>query len=451
MALEQPDMESPSHAIGQRLSDGSVLIDHHVELEEKPTRERSDSQMRMGDPECIMSSYGNPLSPEEAMEALPPGPGGIIWHAQLLPDDMIDPKVCNRDGDIRPRRGNLPVRVSEFFSSLTRTPDGRWIFCGVLNGWPGLNCLELRSITSKTGLGGVSRLWDASKNPDGLEPPQVSGPSVRATLRMAPWSAKGWTRESPRYVFWFFGQRPGEPRMGFGESMRDRLRVDLAAQAPLGGVPPQPPQAVAAHLFAHRYALGPGKVESNRDLLTYHSAVLLEWDHGRYTTVVELATVNGVGGRRGKSNWYHDRDEESPAMYRAMPAQLVAPFRWELAEIRANDVEARSIDEFKDFINQYVGMDKRFLDPHFPLSGPVRLSYRSQDDVMRFLMNYMARDRRYTEEFRNCQAFAADFYGFVCGKKDIEPFGAISRATYKNRSHLFIYDPDMYDSPAAEQ
>ena len=33
------------------------------------------------------------------------------------------------------------------------------------------------------------------------------------------------------------------------------------------------------------------------------------------------------------------------------------------------------------------------------------------------MLNYMARDRRYTEEFRNCQAFAADFFGFVAGKK----------------------------------
>ena len=50
--------------------------------------------------------------------------------------------------------------------------------------------------------------------------------------------------------------------------------------------------------------------------LTYHSAVLLEWDHGRHCTVVELATLNGVGGRRGKSNWLHDGMYDSHSVSR---------------------------------------------------------------------------------------------------------------------------------------
>ena len=28
---------------------------------------------------------------------------------------------------------------------------------------------------------------------------------------------------------------------------------------------------------------------------------------GEHCTVVELATYNGVGGRHGKANWYHDK------------------------------------------------------------------------------------------------------------------------------------------------
>lgn len=53
------------------------------------------------------------------------------------------------DGTIRPRRPLPLVRSDDFFSSLVQTEDGRWIFSGVLNGWPGLNCLELLSITCK--------------------------------------------------------------------------------------------------------------------------------------------------------------------------------------------------------------------------------------------------------------------------------------------------------------
>ena len=51
------------------------------------------------------------------------------------------------------------------------------------------------------------------------------------------------------------------------------------------------------HLFSHRYARGK-KTETNKDLLTYHSACLLEWDHGQFCTLVELATLNGVGESR---------------------------------------------------------------------------------------------------------------------------------------------------------
>ena len=43
---------------------------------------------------------------------------------------------------------------------------------------------------------------------------------------------------------------------------------------------------------------------------------------------------------------------------------------------------------------------------------------------MRYLLNYMGRDRRYTEKVRNCQAFAADFFGFVAGKKGIAASGS---------------------------
>ena len=40
-------------------------------------------------------------------------------------------------------------------------------------------------------------------------------------------------------------------------------------------------------------------------------------------------------------------------------------------------------------------------------------------DVARHLLNYMGRDRRYTEKVRNCQAFAADMFSFVAGARVI--------------------------------
>jgi len=167
--------------------------------------------------------------------------------------------------------------------------------------------------------------------------------------------------------------------------------------------------------------------------------------------VIELATLNGVGGRGGKSNWQEDKTEAAPALYRAMPAHMIAPWKGEFAEIRCSDVPAKNLNEFSAFIAKYTGPRLRFIDPHFSHSGPVRLYHRSQEDIARYLLNYMGRDRRYTEKVRNCQAFAADFFAFAAGKKGIEVFSPYLRPLYTNRTHLFLYDPRMYDNPTPEE
>ena len=48
-------------------------------------------------------------------------------------------------------------------------------------------------------------------------------------------------------------------------------------------------------------------MENPKERFTYHSAILLEWDHKKYVTVVELALLNGLSGYSGKSNWYDDK------------------------------------------------------------------------------------------------------------------------------------------------
>jgi hypothetical protein len=74
----------------------------------------------------------------------------------------------------------------------------------------------------------------------------------------------------------------------------------------------------------------------------------------------------------------------------------------------------------------------------------VRLSFCSADDIARMLNNYITRDRVYTEEFRNCQAFAADFFGFLAAKKDVTPTVKVNKMTYVPRSHMFLYDPAKF-------
>jgi hypothetical protein len=36
----------------------------------------------------------------------------------------------------------------------------------------------------------------------------------------------------------------------------------------------------------------------------YHAAVLIEWEHRQYCTIVEVAWRNGIGGYGGRSNWW---------------------------------------------------------------------------------------------------------------------------------------------------
>lgn len=110
-----------------------------------------------------------------------------------------------------------------------------------------------------------------------------------------------------------------------------------------------------------------------------------------------------MGGRSGKSNWFDDKETKRPWLYRSMPACMVAPWKGENAEIRVVDMRHTSFEQFRGYLDKYTGTHKRFLAPALQHTADVRLSYNCQSDIMRFLLNYIGRDRRYAEEFRNCQ------------------------------------------------
>lgn len=435
-----------------RLPDHSLFED---EVEEQPSLQSDERVTKPGEAECQLALYGRPVSAEEAARLCPPGTEGLVWHATIVADDASDGGDASKrrgkyetkflaDGSIKPRRGPPLVRATDFFSSLVQTADGRWIFSGVLNGWPGLTCLELRSVTSRV-VGGlmtglvhkIERTWDATR--DGAKRPAYpqGHQSVRVTLRAPAWTTQGYAPDVPGFVWWYFQTRP-QPSLAHGENIFAALQ-----QGPTPGA-----TATRVHLFAHRYAR---LHETAKDRILYHAAILLEWSHGAHCTVVELATLNGVGGRLGKSNWCDDKLEARTGLYRSLPATMVAPWKGDLAEIRCVDVYARGLDEFKRYCAKYTGADQRFLDPQFVHSSPVRLAHRSADDIGRYLINYMSRDRRYTEKVRNCQAFAADFFGFAAGKKGIQPFMELLRPLYTPRPHLFLYDASMYNNPVPDE
>ena len=69
--------------------------------------------------------------------------------------------------------------------------------------------------------------------------------------------------------------------------------------------------------FPHFPVGGPtprGVIGRFRAVLTHHACVLLEWEHGLFMSVIELAWLNGLGGYGGKCQWYHDMDSPAPAV-----------------------------------------------------------------------------------------------------------------------------------------
>lgn len=392
--------------------------------------------------EVVTSEYGTDLpSPEEAADLVPAGEEGLIWHAIVISDGYKNKKDIV-DGRIKARRPTPTVTKENFFASLVKTPDGRWIFKGVLNGWPGLRLFELTSITIKkpgnlVKKARIKRYWQTGITQEDPSYPKENPGSVRVTLRAPAWSAYGWSKDSPGCIWWNFAQDE-KPCMKHGE---DIIR-EVVAKAKREGEPE--PIATRVHAFAHRYARG-DQPETQKHKITWHTLVLIEWSHGKHCTVIELATLNGVGGRFGKSNWYDDKLDARPGLYQNFPASMVMPWKGEFCEVRCADVKSKNGEEFKEFLQKYTGPQLRFLAPDHISSADIRVSHNKQSDILRALLNYTARDRRYTEEFRNCQTFYSDFYGFLVGKAGIKPYFAGNRAFYKPRQHMFLYDPNMYE------
>jgi hypothetical protein len=124
-------------------------------------------------------------------------------------------------------------------------------------------------------------MWDAAKEgAKGIDPIiKEKGLLFRITFRGPPWSSKGWSKESPGFTFWYEGQLKPEPALTYGTQMIGKVDE--------GSI------CTFAHMFAHRYA----RIKENpKNILTYHSVVLLEWNHGQYCTIIESAYLNGMAG-----------------------------------------------------------------------------------------------------------------------------------------------------------
>jgi hypothetical protein len=399
--------------------------------------------------------YGEPLSSEEADNLLPFGDGGLTWYATVIPDEFFQngklKKGLNRRDfniekqELKARRPSLPITSTDFFRSITTIngPNGmRYVFSGILNGWPALRCFEVLAIEERRSgstlfpstvelmSGHIQnmlwrKIWDVS---DRSGPPNIpnSHSVYRAKLRGAPWTGQGWSKDSPGFAFWYESQLPHKP-FTFGTNMTTSLGVEKCSRI---------------HMISHRYAV---QRESTRDRLTYHSLCFLEWEHGLYGTVVEAAYLNGLGGYKGLCNWFDDKEDkrDTTEVYKAMPSEMIQPWLTTRAEIRAFDVKAKNLLEFRAYIDKYTGSTTRFLDPHYTFSHDARLTFRSKQQLAQYFINYISRDSSYADLKRNCQTFAADLCAFIAGKKDIAPFHPVNRIDYQNRVHYFLYEVSL--------
>mmetsp|Transcript_13316 Transcript_13316/g.24990 ORF Transcript_13316/g.24990 Transcript_13316/m.24990 type:complete len:612 (+) Transcript_13316:162-1997(+) len=426
--------------------------------------------------QCIHSLYKSPQDVTYIRNVLTPShgedpAGGLLWIATIVPDDFDERyeekgilKMCHKSNYdakqkcIKPRRGNLLVKSSDFFESLVKVgseQDGdgggitsssssspsRWVFSGILCGWPALKTLEVLKIEYKRALALQWRThWNTEENIRNVPPSFPSGPvltEVRAILRMPPYTMSGWSPSSPGFVFWFEGNGTRSiPRLTYGTNILKVFQQDKESHVAS--------KCIRVHMISHRYATGENV--QIRDRLVYHSVALLEWDHGKFCSVVELAYLGGIGGYNGQANWVEDKLEPSNSLYQCLPPEMVHPWKSNLSEIRVYDVKAKTLDEFMVYMYRHTGKYERFLNVQVTVSLPVRLTFSSREHIAQYLINYIRRGKTYSEIRRNCQTFAADFCAFLAGKKDIQPFHPINQQAYRNQAHYFLYEPTMYPS-----
>mmetsp|Transcript_27353 Transcript_27353/g.51868 ORF Transcript_27353/g.51868 Transcript_27353/m.51868 type:complete len:505 (+) Transcript_27353:196-1710(+) len=362
---------------------------------------------------------------------------GLVWHAQAVCDDYFDLKNCTQEGQLKQRRPVPIIRASQFFADLEYT-GGKWIHRAPLNGWPGLTDLEVVSITGKVKSMAnfrIRRYWnndtDQGKRP--AFPENVR--SCRVTLAAPKYTLDGWSADSPGHVWWF---HPSDETFFHGKNIIDNFR---SLEAKEGVV-----EATVVSHFAHRYAKAK---EGVKDRIVYHSAILVEWSHGKHCTVCELAFLNGVGGWGGRSNWQEDSTSAHPKLLKNFPAHMIAPWNSTLAELRIQDVPFKNWDEFSVYLSQHEGpkgkKDHRFFDVTKIGSAPVTLACRTQPSIATYLNNYIRHNREYHEESRNCQTFAADFYRLLTGDTHVKPFHPICQILYHHHEDWFLYDPPEGD------
>mmetsp|Transcript_26783 Transcript_26783/g.77370 ORF Transcript_26783/g.77370 Transcript_26783/m.77370 type:complete len:466 (-) Transcript_26783:101-1498(-) len=371
----------------------------------------------------------------------------VEHEVKIWTDDFKDKRHCLESGQLKPMRPRPHLKASELLSGLKQNRQGRWEFADPINGWPAFSKLVLKSIVRRSKFGplGVGKeetvVWTAES---GAALPKASEfrKGTRAIFMAPMWTSIGWSPESPGFAWWFSAQL-GSPRLLFGEAMVRQLEDDPAEYANA--------QATVISCWAHRYAVQ--RDESFRDSLTWHAGILVEWSHGKFTTLIEVAWQNGVGGYGGKSNWIPDKMDPNPALYRVTPDSMKRPFNDSLSEVRLIDMPAKNKDEFLEtWLLKYSSKGElplemqRFFDPQIYASKPCRLRRCTPADLAGYCLNYISRAFTYEQLTSNCQTFTSDCFAFLTGSPETKPFSQILQPGYKQSSMAFLYRPKYADA-----
>jgi hypothetical protein len=379
---------------------------------------------------ALASEFGRTLSVE-----------GSSIIAVVVGNDFNDPAVCLPSGEIMPT-GPMPlIKLTDFLEGINHIKKKGWVLSGPLNGWPAFSNLALKSLTSKSPLGFVSYVWkddDDRPFPKASEIPR----NAFACFEVPKWTETGWSKQSPGFAFWWATKHFKRPRLIHGEMMVSALKVSAWSS-------PQhhtraTAEACVVHLFAHRYPVAKG-MERWIDQQMYHAGVLVEWSHGLFTTVAELAWLNGCGGYNGKSNWVPDKHAAPPKLFEAMPDEMKRPWDQKRSEIRLFDMEARSKADFEAYLQTYSEKGKlpfaeqRFLQPEVYASAPVMVRGCSPSHLAGFILNYISQKGGYDSLTMNCQHFATDIYAFLAGDLEKVPYSTICRVGYRMDIMAFMH------------
>lgn len=384
---------------------------------------------------------------EELFRQLPGGKPGLTWDIYVLGSKCKDERFVQK-GKLKLRQPIPVIRAKEFFKSLVQTPKtNSWVFSGVLNGWDALSLVEVLQIeqftNSKAETSKKVELWKVASDDRATTVVWQSGDEaapkyegkhtdfMKVTVRAPAYTSVGYSLNNPGSVFYASSTGSSKLRVAHG------ARIMGAIDTQYGN---QPPVAVAVHHLVHRYVRKKPETEIQKHI--YHSGCFVEFDHGKFGMVFELAFKYGIGGYDGQSNWIPK--SEYKKLYDAMAPQMKAPWKSELAEVRMFEVAYTTKDELLEFLRAHDENnteDKRFIDPIVFMSADCGHQGLTLKDIAQACLNYVNADVRYNsdlaETHRSCQTFSTDFYQFLSGDKTAKAYSPFLEPYYTSTSHLF--------------